>query len=159
MPIDQPNFLTPTGRQEDKNIDELKRWIAGDTDNSDFEADDTELTMALKAATDHIDMDLHIYADSLIRQAQTDEYGPMEIEGGEKVFRKGKGFDWEKIPMESIAKAKREDMIKTIESAREDVVWLKKQIRRLESFMEKARERKGQGYDVPLRFVADERPS
>ena len=160
MPLETPNFLTPSGLANEEDLDALKKWLAGDlSEDTELDSNSTDLLMAIKAAVDHISMDLLIHADSLVRQATTDEYGPMEIEDGDKVFRSGGRFDWEAIPMKPLVDAEQKVLVNLMESARDDIVWLKKQIRRLESLMEQAKERKAKGYETALKFVADVRPS
>ncbi|KAK5122632.1 hypothetical protein LTR85_003895 [Meristemomyces frigidus] len=157
MPVDVPNFLTPTGNPGEERIDIWKRWLAGETRMDDPEGNQTDLLMVLKAASDHIVMDLDIHADSLLRQAQSAEYGSMIIEGGDKALRKGRTLDWTNMPMEAMVESKRESLIDAIQTAKEEIDWLRKQIRRLESLMEKAKENQAKGLDVPLRFLPDKK--
>ncbi|KAK0333752.1 hypothetical protein LTR91_020203 [Friedmanniomyces endolithicus] len=163
MPINEPNYLTPSGIEDEKTMDALKRWLSGDTSEVDFDAANTiELVMAAFTAVYHLSQDLLTHADHIVHQALTEErYGPMEITHGERVFRQGGGrmfMDWETMNLEVMAKGERVPLINILTAARRDVIWLRKQIRRLESFMERAREQKEMGYVTALRFEADERP-
>ena len=69
MPIEEPNFLTPTAVPGEERLDELKRWLSKSTDIT-LSTTPTDLVMAVKAAADHISMDLHVHAHVLIESAQ-----------------------------------------------------------------------------------------
>ncbi|KAK0253996.1 hypothetical protein LTR91_002353 [Friedmanniomyces endolithicus] len=163
MPINEPNYLTPSGGEDEKTFDALKCWLSGDTSEVDFDAASTaELVTAAFAAVYHLAFDLLTHGDDIVHQALTEErYGPMEITHGERVFRWTEGprfMDWETMNLEAIERGERVPLINLMTAARRDVMWLRKQIRRLESYMEKAREKKEMGYVTALRFEADERP-
>ncbi|KAK1062167.1 hypothetical protein LTR74_010477 [Friedmanniomyces endolithicus] len=86
MPINEPNYLTPSGSEDEKTFDALKCWLSGDTSEVDFDAASTvELVTAAFAAVYHLAFDLLTYGDDIVHQALTEErYGPMEItHGGE----------------------------------------------------------------------------
>ncbi|KAK0944314.1 hypothetical protein LTR48_003978 [Friedmanniomyces endolithicus] len=164
MPIDEPNYLTPSGVEDERTFDALKRWLTGDASEVDFDAASTpELVMAAFAAVFHLSLNLLPHGDDIVHQALTEErYGPMEITHGERVFRwgdTGSFMDWERMNLEAMAKGERVPLVNILTAARKDVMWLRKQIRRLESYMEKAREKKEMGYVTALRFEADERPN
>ncbi|KAK5685102.1 hypothetical protein LTS10_003178 [Elasticomyces elasticus] len=163
MPVDEPHFLTPTGREDEKTLDDLKLSLVDKSAEFDFTpASDTDLLMALKAAVDHIAMDLLIHADSLYRQASTDkQYGPMTFTGDDMAFRVDLTCAWDNMIMEDLADCNRADFMLMLKEVKAEVVFLADQIGRLEVLMGKAKNLMTRfeecGYPAPFNFKAEAR--
>ncbi|KAK5695654.1 hypothetical protein LTR17_024505 [Elasticomyces elasticus] len=163
MPVDEPHFLTPTGREDEKVLDDLKRSLVDKSAEIDFTpASDTDLLMALKAAVDHISMNLFIHADSLYRQASTDkQYGPMTFTDDDMAFRVDLTCAWDNMIMEDLADCNRADFMLMLKEVKAEVVFLTDQIGRLEVLMEKAKNLmtrfEESGYPAPFNFKAEAR--
>lgn len=140
MPVEEPNLLTPTGNPGEERIDAWKQWLASKTSSCSIVPDETDVVMILRAASDHIVIELDIHADSLLRQAQSPEYGCMQIVGGDEALKEGRKVDWTNMSMEAIEKLEREQAFDINQTAKLEIDWLTKQIGRLEGMMKRAKE-------------------
>lgn len=154
-------FLAPSGLPEEARLDDLKRWLAhGHPDlrvKNDKEAR-TDMVMALRAATDHLYVELYVEADFLIRKVASTDYELLVLKEGEETFKTGRRQKWDEFDMEQINAYDKDTLNILVVQAGEEIAWLKYEMQRLNVAMDVAKRRKEQGDMRVYEFKTEPRP-